>query len=305
MLLLLLLGNCASDRYPIPKGNAENYWEHACGIQLPGFDGRHEHSYWRGAFPAIGDWYFYYVREHHGRHVYRVSHDTLIAHVPEVYSLLERGPEWPSAADRRDRQFIKKSERFAECSDMRIQAGEDYALFLEQVDAANGSPFRHMDGQEEIDSFLLQWGKARLYWVAVLFEAVFLWSWWMFTFHRGVFGRLNERLDVRIAFSPLLLLVPHYLGYAPYLLTFIPHGGILYPGFADVAYLVFGWVPNNAVDVWLFENLPKPLWPISPTLAAPMAASYSGSVSPTALLVFAGVVLAVVQLWRRLKFVRE
>ncbi len=301
VLLMLALGNCASDRYPIPEGHAESYWEHACGVELPDLERRHEYAQWDGVFPRIGNWYFYYFQERRGRYVYRVSHNVLVDHVPQVYAHLRRGPQWPPATTRRDREFVQKSERFAECLDISIQAGGDHSLFLERVNATSASPSRRVDEQEEIESFLAQWRKARLYWATVLFEGVVLLAWWMFTFHRGVYGRLNKRLDVRIAFSPILLLAPHYLGYSPYLFTFGLSGGILYPAFVGVVYSAFGGIPINATDIWLFEELPQPLRHISQIPAAPLTISRWTAISPTALLVFAGVVLVIARLLRQYK----
>ena len=159
--------------------------------------------------------------------------------------------------------------------------------------------FVPIGGQDQIDSFLSQWGRAKLYWVSVLFEAVFLWLWWVFTFHRGAFGRLNGRRDLQIAFSPFLLFIPYYLGYAPYLFTFGPSGGILYPAFALLVSIPFTWFPFNPVEIWILQHIPHPLWYIAQVPVGMMAISFWASVSPTALLLFAGIVQILAFSWRK------
>jgi hypothetical protein len=119
--------------------------------------------------------------------------------------------------------------------------------------------------------------------VTILFEAVFLSFWWLFSFHAGIFGKYNDKFIIRLAFSPLILFIPHYLGYAPYLFSFGPSGGILYPKFAMLVGLIFGWIPFNALEIEVLKMLPQPLSYISQTPSESMAISFSGRVSPTVL----------------------
>ncbi len=293
VLILGLVAYSAPNRHPIPVGHAEDYWEYACGIELDDFDGTYAYAHWTGVFPKTDGWHFYYFQEHHGRHVFRVSPDALIERVPEVYSLLDHEIESSVYLRRFEDTADRKNVQRAECLAIKLRVGDDHALFLDEVSESRSGPIRLPAGQEEIDSFLAQWGSAKLYWATVLFEAAFLWFWWVFTLHRGAFGKLNGRSDLQIGFSPLLLFVPYYLGYAPYLFTYGPTGGIVYPVFAMIVSIPFSWFPFNPVEVWVLERLPQPLWHISQVPAAPMAMSFWGAVSPTALLLFAALVLFV------------
>jgi hypothetical protein len=136
-----------------------------------------------------------------------------------------------------------------------------------------------------------------LYWASILFEAIFLPFWCLFSFHGGVFGKYNRKISLRFAFSPLLLFIPHYLGYAPYLFSFGPSGGILYPAFAILVGLPFGWIPFNPIEIWFLKMLPQPLAYISQIPFSPMAISFKGAVSPTVLLIYAFIVLGISKIW--------
>jgi hypothetical protein len=152
------------------------------------------------------------------------------------------------------------------------------------IDAIN------LEVANQYNSFSEQWERSKIYWVSILFEVFFLPFWWLFSFHSGVFGKLNKKRTVRLAFSPLLLFLPHFLGYAPYLFSFGSSGGILYPILARLASLPFGWLPFNPVEISILKHIPQPLSYISQVPFSPMAMSFYGNVSPTILCVYAGLV---------------
>ncbi len=89
LLLISLLAYTATKTNPIPTGDAEEYWEFACGIELNKFDGYYQSAYWTGIFPEHDGWYFYYYQEHHGRHVFKISKEVLLATTEKVYALLD------------------------------------------------------------------------------------------------------------------------------------------------------------------------------------------------------------------------
>ena len=287
-ILIGLLVFTSQRTTPIPTGDAEDYWEFACGIETKEFDGYFPYAHWTGIFPDIDGWYFYYYQEHHGRHVFKVRKQSLLEQTNEVFSLLDQEIVTTAQENTREGALIEKNERRQACLKIRDAVNLNKASFIDDISSRSKS---NIDQKREIESFHFQWEKAKIYWVSILFEAIFLPLWWLFSFHSGVFGRLNKKLSTRLAFSPLLLFIPHYLGYAPYLSSFGPSGGILYPLFATLIGLPFGWLPCNPIEIELLNVLPQPLLYISQVPFSPMAISFGGGVSPTMLCAFACIVL--------------
>jgi len=288
VILIGLLAFTAQKTVPIPTGDAEDYWEFACGVELEKFDGYFPYADWTGIFPDKDGWYFYYYQEHHGRHVFKVSKQSLLEQAGEVFTLLDQKIFTTVQDKTRGDTLAAKNKRRQGCLKIKEVVNSNKDRFIDEVSSRNKND---IDRASEIESFHYQWEKGKVYWASILFEATFLPFWWLFSFHSGVFGKLNRKLSTRLAFSPLLLFVPHYLGYAPYLFSFGPSGGILYPLFAMLISLPFGWVPFNPIEIELLKVLPQPLSYISQVPFSPMAMSFSGSVSPTILCVFAGIVL--------------
>lgn len=288
LLLLGLLAYTAKNNAPIPTGDAEDYWEFACGVELKKFDGYFPYAHWTGIFPDNEGWYFYYFQEHHGRHVFKVSKESLLAQVDEVFTLLDTEIVDTVQKKTRDNVMETKNQRRKNCLNLMDSVSSNKDRFINQVSSQSySSPNRAY----ELESFQYQWERGKLYWVNILFEAIFLSFWWLFSFHKGFFGKFNSKVSTRLAFSPLILFAPHFLGYAPYLFTFGSSGGILYPLFAVFMGLPFGWIPFNPIEIELLKFLPQPLYYISQVPASPMAVSFNGSISPTVLSVYAILVL--------------
>jgi hypothetical protein len=300
LIIIGLLAYFAERMQPVPYGDAEDYWEFACGIELNAFDGYFPYARRTGVFPKTDGWYFYYFQEHHGRHIYRVTEESLIKTVHEVFPLLNIEITKSAQKNLRERELGEKNMRRKECHKLMADIKGNDTQFIEKVNIERSSASNHLGGEREIASFKIQWERAKIYWVSVVFESVFLCFWWIFTFHKGAFGKLNEKFSIRLAFFPLILFIPHYLGYAPYLFSSGPSGGILYPLFAIMLVaLPFGWVPFNLIDIWILELLPQPLMYISQGPASPLALSFHSGVSPTVLIIYAILILASNKLWRK------
>jgi len=312
LLLESLLAYTALTWPPIRTGKAEVYWEFACGIELNKFAGYFPYAHWTGIFPDSDGWFYYFYQEHHGRHVFKVSQQALMATVDEVYTLLD--VEIKSTLQKKhgygENSFDSlksKNARRSACLQIRTNSGLNREQFIQAVreqarkairkEVVAKSEVAKEYRNRELKSFQHQLERSQYYWISVLFEAIFLPLWWLFSFHAGVFGNYNRSLAVRLAFSPLLLFVPHYLGYAPYLFSFGPSGGIIYPTFALLMSLPFGWLPFNSVEISFLKLLPQPLAYISQVPYSPMAISFRGAVSPTVLILYALLVFGINKVW--------
>lgn len=295
-----LVSLVASSVPPIRVGKAENYWSLACGVKFtdpPVFFSEED-----GIYHAQDGWYFYYFDDHHGREVYKVSQESLLKPVQDLYRLLEKERQdgytyYPKLASKRSKSTHK-------CLMAMDDSAEQYEKFLNIV-ANTPLPSDDMDQDlETIEVFSAQWSRAKFFWATILFETFFLSFWIIFTFRKGSFGTFNNSLSLRIALCPLLLFLPFYLGYAPYTFTFGPSGGLVYPFLLILLFMALQPIftlPYNSLDLWILQNIPQPLAPISQIPVAMHAISFYGGMSPTILIVFAIFVLLGGQIFKALK----
>lgn len=283
---------------PIPTGDAEDYWEFACGVELESFDGYFPYANSTGIFPDKDGWYFYYYQEHHGRHVFKVSKQSLIKQTQEVFSLLDQEIMTSVQPQTVQDTLVIQNERRLDCLNIKKTVNSDHNRFVDTV-SSNSQNQGYL--KSKIARFNAQYEKSKLYWASILFEVIFLPLWCLFSFRPSTFGRLNNKASTRLAFAPLLLFLPYYLGYAPYLFSFGASGGILYPLFTMLLSTLFALIPLNQVDVILLQALPQPLSYISQVPYSPMAISFTGGVSPTMLCLFAASVLILAKIFRSIK----
>jgi len=294
LLVFGVVSFVASRVLPIPVGEAKFYWSLACGMGSYDDEG--------GIFPEQDGWYFYYFNDHHGREVYKVSQKALLESVQDVYSALKKERQAGYTYD--SKLASNRSKSTHKCLTAMDESAEQSEKFLDIV--AN-TPLPSDDPYYDlinVESFKAQWSRAKLFWATILFETLFLSFWIIFTFRKGSLGKFNDRLSLRIALSPLLLFFPFYLGYAPFTFTYGPSGGLVYPLLLIFIFVVsqpvFGF-PYNSLDLWILQNIPQLLSPITQIPVAMYAISFYGGMSPTVLIVFAIVVLLAGQLLKVLK----
>jgi hypothetical protein len=249
----MLLTFFAQRNTPIPTGKVEDYWEFACGVEIEGFNGYFSFIRAKGILPKQGDWYFYYFKEHHGTHIFKVREKLILEKSKEVFSILEIPIIKSKQKNNRVDDLDKKNKRRSNCIKIRNSVSANSEKFIQMLN----SPIRDMQNKPPniLDIFKHKWQQYNRYWILIVFEALFLPLWWLFSFHAGIFGKLNSKKSIRVAFSPLLLFVPYYLGY----ISHWDFYGILYPLIASIYNIAFAWIPINSFDIALFDYLPKPL----------------------------------------------
>lgn len=84
---------------------------------------------------------------------------------------------------------------------------------------------------------------------------------------------------MHLGLVPILLLLPWYLGYVPWVFTSaFPSGGILYPWLV----IHFRGFPWTEVDSFILRHSPKILEPFSQSSGPPLAISGRGAFGPVA-----------------------
>jgi len=286
-LLLCLFTWIAPHQNTVNKGSAEIYWNSVCGTNSDPYEKS------ALALPRINNWYFYVFQGHHGQYSYKVQEKDLLKSIDQLFLSLDNKISSNKLDPLHDSyNGLNNKSHFINCRKLRKQHNSDPHLFLEAI---NSKITQQNNSSERskwiVDGFHHQWHKSKLYWATILFEVAFLSFWWLFTFASGIFGKLNDKAYKRIAFSPLFLFIPYYLGYAPYLFSFGAQGGILYPLFAMIVSEPFSWMPFNSFDIALLGSLPKFLVHIAPVPVNPAAVSFHSSVSPSSLILFALLIL--------------
>jgi len=277
---------------PIPVGTAANFWEFSCGVELDSFDGYFPYTNSRGIYPNRGDWYLYFYTEHHGRHIFKIEKEKLLSTVDELYVLLDKQVT-ESRQERTDKNDLaEKNQNRVRCNALRLLVNSNNDYFLDSlVSAVREDP----NTAQDLESVNVQLERAAIFWKSIVFECIFLPFWWIYTFHGGFLGKYFGSRLIRLASSPLLLLVPHFMGYSPYLFSSGGSGGVLYPLFAMLMYLPFlaltGFISGiyeivRRIDTAIFQVIPRPLTAISQAPFDAQAMSFSGYASPTVLIVY-------------------
>jgi hypothetical protein len=273
---------------PSEPGTSAEYWEYLCGVQLPGFNGHQEYSYFGGASPVVDGKAYYYTQMHHESLLYTVPLEDVLHDLPRVQELLAN-PQPPSSSsgvghDSPGGLYRKNSGRRSET------AGAMDAQKLEalRIATAKASKFPPYDEQEDSE-FRGRIDRAKRVWATFTFEALYLGAWLMYVF--GV-RPLHAPWYWRVGSAPFLLFLPFFLGYAPMTFTFGPSGGFVYPYYLLLASLPMNIVPCSVLDGVVWQLFPNILSGLSQVPGSPVAVSSMTCVGPVSSLGFGMVLLA-------------
>lgn len=287
---------------PILAGNAADFWTTACGVQTQAFNRKLPLSYGVSLTPAQGDWYLYYFRGHHQISLAKVNKQAVEQQLDEVLTLLDKPivePVKPSVDWSGPYKLM--NERRLKCLSFKHQTNGQHNSFLAHInDMASLPEPASQKSNHTLAVVHDQWVRGQRYWMAILFEALFLPFWWLFSFHGGIFGKYNQLATTRMAWSPLILLTPYYLGYTPFLFFVSIKSAIVYPWLAKFGITVFGWTGLNSIDTMILHFLPKPLMLIYQGPLLPTKFDFHAQVSPTLLVGFAILVLGLAWSYRKL-----
>lgn len=283
-------------------GSSAEYWEYMCGVQLPGFQGHHRNSRVGGTYPVVEGRAYYYAQTHHEQILYSLPVHEVLEDTPLVRSVLaspkspdpsECGVHPKSACD----YFIDGAEKRSEC-DKRSNVIDSDTFDVEKLetlrtDLARYSPFSSTaDNRAQV--FLERLSRGKRAWITVLLEGLFLWAWLWFVVGASPFG-IHWRW--RAAFSPFLLFIPYFFGYAPMTFTSGPSGGFVYPVYLMLASLPMNVIPCSSLDAIVWEYMPNVLNTFSQLPGSPLAASGYACVGPASSLVFGVVVVVSVSIF--------
>ena len=267
---------------PIQEGSSADFWYFACRVDI----GSSKAGCFGGTYPGQDGWFVYYVQGYHGQALYRLKREDALADWPKVLDNLRRADQegnssnsaftrmyrsWPLARPGGDSaDELPAHVREARLEWAKERGEESYQLMLAEE-----------KGFEE------RWARAGRYWVNVLFEFVFLGAVLIFLLWPWLRRKGAIRWILHVGFTPLLLFLPMYLGYAEWSGTCVgPSGGVLYP-----------WVTTLLPDCpWTMSEaevvaaIPKVLEPIS-QLPGPMISFTGGTRTPSPLM------LLMIPLW--------
>lgn len=294
LLLAVTIAMLAPRFAPVRQGTSHTFWRIACGVSLV----PQLHEGWGGDAYYIDDrWAAYDASHFHGSDIYYVSVADVSADfdaaVDELEQAFQRGD---------DSAFIRG---YATWRDDKEQPRNGPAL-LESIKRERRRALIDKDiallaySVADEQRFWQRWQRADWYWANIVLEWSFLSGLVLFALRPVIRGDSSLRWAVHVGLSPLLFLLPCYLGYATFSFTSAgPTGGILYP-------LLLTFCRGGSVttlDRWVLGHLPQVLEPLSTPIGSPMALTGMGMPGPTSAIVVGilcgGVLLAMNLGYRR------
>lgn len=287
----ILLGLLALSEFtkPIQDGRSLEFWSYACGIDL-----EEEEEIAGDTYPPRDGYYIYYDQGMHGQFVYKVpaleaNQDYLavlkkIEELPESKALNPRASLAKRLLQKHRAQVIDDPEAF-----LRLLHKEEQSLLDKELQTYQ---------QESEAHFSERWKQAKRYWTNILFEFCFFVALLFFALYPWIRSKSHWAWGLHLGLTPLFVMLPYYLGYAPYTFTSAgPQGGVLYPYLIAFARIHF----RTRLDSFILEKLPPILDPLSQNPGPMMSLSGSLAMGPVmALMVGAamGILAAGIHKWR-------
>ena len=288
----------ASEPMALEHGTAEELWEVATGLPYArGASGS------GGVLPASGHRFAYYSRRGRGYGVYGVPGADVARLLPRVLQDLDVGYRVgalrPAVAAGYARWVVSTGAR--ERGDVLATTGSLVRFLFEAEvsssledfpSAASDLQLRARDARE-------RWIRADRVSTTAAFEVAFLAAWILFVAWPWVRAASASRWALHFALAPLLLYLPHALGYASAVFHARPSGGIVYPALLMllIPALLF---PRTALDAAIRDAIPDLLEPLNQVPAAPGTwMSPSAGLGPTGVVLYGAAVGMVVYLLRR------
>lgn len=288
---LILLGLLALSEFtkPIQNGRSLKFWSYACGIDLEEAEEIVGDTY----LPLDG-YYIYYYQGMHGQFLYKVPALEANQDYPAVLKKIEELPDSKTLNPRASlakRVLHKHRARVIDDPEafLRLLHKEEQSLLDKELQTYQ---------QESEAHFSERWTRANRYWVNILFEFCFFVAVLFFALYPWMYSKSHSAWGFHLGFTPLFIMMPYYLGYAPYAFTSAdPKGGVLYPYLIELGRVHF-W---TSLDTFIFEQLPPILEPLSQSPGSILSMSESSPLGPVvALMVGAamGILAAGIHKWR-------
>ena len=294
-----LVAQRASAPIALEPGSAEELWEVATGLPYArGVTGA------GGVLPASGSRFAFFSRRGRGYDVYGVPSGGVARLLPRVLQDLAVGYRVgalrPAVAAGYGRWAVSTTARSTRDSiaaaallvrylyDAELEASlEDFPS------AASDLRLRAMDARE-------RWERAERVWITAGFEVAFLTGWLLFVAWPWLRGAGATRWALHFGLAPLLLYLPHALGYAPAVFHARPSGGLVYPALIVLFLLPALLFPRTPLDVVARNELPDVLEPLNQVPTTPATwLSPSVGLGPTGVILYGLALAALVYLLRR------
>jgi len=275
---------------PVKQGGSRSFWWAACRVDLGSRATTSVRELPPHTLPEFAkdslcgdrvyrptDGTFVYAIGHlHGEWLYRVEASAVTADLPKVAAVLDAGPP-EGVPPFVERGFDAWKKRDAARLDARALLNEIHEAEMDSRREKDPDLYQYALDCETV--FAERWRRADRYWLTLLFEFVYLAT--LIVFAALPWLRNGGRLQWSIHLGLLLplLLLPHYLGYAPLAFTSAwPGGGVLYSSIV----IHFRGMPWTALDTALLEHAPRILEPLSQPTGPAMVLSGLGGAGPVA-----------------------
>ena len=293
-----LVAHRASEPMAMEHGTAEELWELATGLPYARGSGGSG-----GVLPASGSRFAYFSRRGRGYGVYGVRSHDVVRMLPRVMQDLHVGHRVralrPSVAAGYARWAVSTSARERGDSVATAASLVRYLFEAEVAASLEDFPSAASDLQHRARDARERWIRADRVTTTAAVEIVFLAAWMMFVAWPWLRGAPARRWALHVALAPVLLYVPHALGYAPSVFHARPSGGLVYPALMMllIPALLF---PRTTLDAALRHAMPDLLEPLNQVPSAPDRwISPSAALGPMGVLLYGAVLGFIVYLLRR------
>src|SRR5262245_7517921 len=285
LALAAMLGYQTPRMSPIQPGTVDEFWKHATGVDR---EWRTSSRTRRLIYGPFDEWYVYEWQHLHGSLLYRVRKDVVQATVGSVREALD-DPAIRNGLDPAVREAILLWEKLPSGPD-RNEASFLKLICNEQLGALKArSPDLHDYQFQRQGDVAARWSHSGWYWAAITFEAVYLGLLSLFLCWPLLRGTGRIAWAIHLGLTPLLFMLPAYLGYATMSFSSAgPSGGVAYPWIL----IRFPQAWFASLDRTLFLALPKFLAPLSQLPGPPMALSWRSMPGPATALAMGALLAA-------------
>ena len=294
-----LVAQRASAPVALEPGSAEELWEVATGLPYArGLAGA------GGVLPASGGRFAYFSRRGRGYDVYGVASAGVVAMLPRVLQDLDVGHRVralrPAVSAGYARWAVSTTARTGRDSDATAASLVRYLYEAELEASLEDFPSAASDLRLRATDARERWVRAERVWITAGFEVAFLSAWLLLVAWPWLRGSGASRWALHFGLAPVLLYLPHALGYAPAIFHARPSGGLVYPAMIVLFLLPALLCPRTPLDVIAHRELPDLLEPLNQVPTTPATwLSPSVGLGPTGVVLYGLVLSALVYLLRR------
>ena len=285
---------------PIGTSTSNKFWKYAVGVDV-------DNNKWAsppnwlvydyGIYPPVEGWFVYYVQTQHDQALFKVHRQDAEKYFSKVIHLLRKSQRLNTVKSHVSKGFqawLRESTNLQENGILLIE--KIYEARLAEI--KENDPDLYQYHLAEAKLFLKRWERAKYYLITLAFEFFYLTGLILFTAWPWLKEAGKISWSIHMGLSPVLLFLPYFLGYPPFLSISAPTGGFIYPTMVvfSISFLIFFrnfFIFLSPYDEIIGRVIPQVLEPLSQIPGPALSATYIGGIGPVSTLCL-GIVTGIV-----------